>query len=134
MIEESRRILSGLPTLTMVKPKKRMRRQRSQPNPVLSGQFTVITLVAPSPSLSASLIITTSSHSIPIIFFFKIKSKLQTLEPLIKLLLVFYSFGIFLVVYRLVKLGHIQETPESGSCVSVQGNARIGIRWILYEN
>lgn len=80
-IEESRRILGGLPTLTMVKPKKRMRRQRSQPNPVLSGQFTVITLVAPSPSLSASFIITTSSHSIPIIFFFKIKSKQQTLEP-----------------------------------------------------
>lgn len=54
-----------IPPLKMVKPKKRMIRQRSHPSPVLSGQFTVITVG--SPSLSDSLIITTSSYGIPMI-------------------------------------------------------------------
>lgn len=59
-----RMMIDDIPPLTMLKPKKSMIRQRSQPKPVLSGQFTVITVG--SPSFSASLIITTSSYSIPI--------------------------------------------------------------------
>lgn len=55
-----------IPVLTRVSPKKRIMRQRSEPKPVLSGQFTVITLG--SSSLSGCLIITASSYSIPISF------------------------------------------------------------------
>lgn len=40
-------------------------RHKSEPRPVLSGQLTVMMVV--SPSFSGSLIITTSSCSIPII-------------------------------------------------------------------
>ena len=57
--------LWSLPPLTMLRPKKRMIRHKSQPRPVLSGQFTVITVG--SPSFSDCLIITTSSsYKIPI--------------------------------------------------------------------
>lgn len=72
--------LKRIPILTTVSPKKRIMRQISQPNPVLSGQLTVITLG--SPSCSECLIITTSSYNMPIspmylfrLFFFKFLSK-----------------------------------------------------------
>nr|AFK37586.1 unknown [Lotus japonicus] len=49
----------------MLRPKKSMIRHKSQPRPVLSGQFTVMTVG--SPSFSGGLIRTTSSCRIPII-------------------------------------------------------------------
>lgn len=54
---------SHSPPLTMLTPKKRMMRHKSQPKPVLSGQFMVITLG--SPSFFGSVMITTSSCRIP---------------------------------------------------------------------
>ena len=67
--------LWSLPPLTMLRPKKRMIRHKSQPRPVLSGQFTVITVG--SPSFSDCLITTTSSsYKIPICwsYFFPFSS------------------------------------------------------------
>lgn len=66
--ESEDKLEGGLPPRTMLRPKKRMMRHKSQPRPVLSGQLTVMTVA--SPSFSGSLIITTSSCSIPMIFFF----------------------------------------------------------------
>lgn len=57
--------MNNIPPLTMFSPKKSMIRHKSQPKPVLSGQFTVITVG--SPSFSDSLIITTSSYNMPIV-------------------------------------------------------------------
>jgi len=49
----------------MLNPKSKITLHKSQPSPVLSGQFTVIT--AGSPGFSAWLITTTSSCNIPIL-------------------------------------------------------------------
>uniref|UniRef100_A0A2P2J4M6 Uncharacterized protein n=1 Tax=Rhizophora mucronata TaxID=61149 RepID=A0A2P2J4M6_RHIMU len=52
----------------MLRPKASKMRHKSQPSPVLSGQFTVITVG--SPTFSDCVIITTSSWRIPISPFF----------------------------------------------------------------
>ena len=56
----------------MLSPKSKIILHKSQPSPVLSGQFTVIT--AGSPGFSAWLITTTSSCNIPILTTFSLYS------------------------------------------------------------
>lgn len=62
----------SLPPLAMLNPKCKTILHKSQPNPVLSGQFTDITVG--SPAFSAGLITTTSSLKIPIFFPFPFSS------------------------------------------------------------
>ena len=66
--EEPKRLINNpcLPPLEMLRPKSNITLHKSQPNPVLSGQFTVITVG--SPGFSACLMTTTSSYRTPILF------------------------------------------------------------------